>query len=142
MTHQAPYAISYTPAGGSAITLVSVGGWMAEAPVFEAEQGLFETDGVSLANAFFRPLSGVVVSVRFAIETDQANLINALDAFLDSIEGSELQTGGDLKFIPVSGALITFADAVITDITPDLPSWVTSSTTRTYQVKASIPTLS
>lgn len=142
MTHQSAYAISYTPAGGSAILLVDVGGWLAEAPVFEAVQGVFETDGVSLGNAFFRPLGGVVVSIRFAVEIDQADLLSALDAFLDSVEGSELQTGGTLILTPASGTVITFADAVISVITPDLPSWVTSSTTRVYQVKASIPTLS
>lgn len=141
MTSQSPYAISYTPAGGSAITLIAVGGWLEESPVFEATQGLYESDGVQLSNAFFRPLGGVVVTVSFTVEIDQANLVNALNAMLDSITGSELQTGGTLTLTPASGTAITFADAVITAITPDLPSGPTSATTRAYQIKASIPTL-
>lgn len=142
MTHQSSHAIIYTPAGGGAILLVAVGGWLAEAPAFEAEQGLFEADGVDLSNVFFRPLGGVAVTITFTVEIDQSDLLTALDAFLDSIETSELQTGGTLDFVPEAGQTITFADAVITSITPDLPSGATSSTTRAYQVKASIPTLS
>lgn len=139
---QSPYSITYyTPSNGSWVSLVPVGGWLAEPPVFEAEQGVFEADGVSLANAFFRPLVGVVVSISFTVEIDQADLIDALDGFLDSITGSELQTGGTLTLTPASGQAITFADAVITAITPDLPSGSTSATTRAYQVKTSIPTL-
>jgi hypothetical protein len=139
MSIQSPYAMTLTPAGGATITLVEAGGWLAELPVFEASQGLFESDGVYLGNSFFRPLAGVVVTITFTTEEDHEDLAAALDAFLaaDVVGGvSVLQISGLLTI----GDFGECADAVVRIVTPDLPSGAAATTTRVFTVITSIPT--
>lgn len=138
MSIQSPYSIVLTPAGGEPVTLVEAGGWLAELPAFEASQDLFETDGVLLADAFFRPLGNVAVSIEFTTEEDLADLATVLTAFLaadDSPAGSLLQMSGALA---VGGT--EFAAAVVTVITPDLPSGAAATLTRVFSIKTSLPT--
>lgn len=139
MSIQSPYAITLTPAGGDPIVLVAAAGWLVALPVFEASQGLFESDGVNLGAAFFRPLAGVVVTISFTTEEDHEDLAAALDAFLaaDVVEGvSMLQISGLLTI----GDICQFADAVVRIVTPDLPSGPAATTTRVFTIITSIPT--
>lgn len=139
MSIQSPHAIVLTPPAGAAITLVAAGGWLAALPVLDASQGLFESDGVNLADAFFRPLAGVAVTISFTTEEDHEDLATALDAFLAA------DMAGAASVLRISGMLAMgdgyqFADAVVTAVTPDLPSGPAATTTRAFTVRASIPT--
>jgi len=139
MSIQSPCAIILTPPGGAAITLVDAGGWLAALPVFDATQGLFESDGVQLGAAFFRPLGNVAVTITFTTEEDHADLAAALDAFLgaDVVGGvSVLQVSGLLTI----GDFAECADAVVHVVTPDLPSGAAATTTRVFTIITSIPT--
>lgn len=140
---QSPYTITLTPAGGPAIELVAAGGWLAQLPDFSASQDLFETDGIMLAHGFFRPLGAVAVSIQLAVEREHADLLEALEAFLDASgigAGDLLQISGALTFIPDDGsAPDTFTDAVVSLVTPDLPSGPSSTTIRDFSIKTSLP---
>lgn len=143
MSIQSPFLISVTPAGGSPIVLVPVGGWLAELPNFNARQDLFESEGVNLTNAFFRPLGGVTVSIQFTVEIDHADLLEALEAFLDAgTDGATdlLQVTGSVSFDPPGVTPPTvFSTAVVTAATPALPSEPTATTTCTFQILTTLP---
>lgn len=142
MSIQSPHGILFQPQSGGTITLVAAGGWLAELPVFEAAQGLFEADGIQLAAAFFRPLGNVVVDIQFTTEVDHADLATALDVFLapDATPG-----GGSL--LEIRGTLIITTgvcqclNAVLTTVRPELPSGAAATTRRSYHVRTSIPVL-
>ncbi len=138
MSIQSPYSITLTPAVGAAITLVEAGGWLEALPAFDASQGLFESDGVQLGAAFFRPLGNVAVGISFATEEDHEDLAAALDAFLaaDVVDDTSVLTISGLLVI---GDICQFADAVVTLVTPDLPSGRAATTTRVFTVRASLP---
>lgn len=140
MSIQSPYAITLTPAGGATLTLVPEGGWLEALPVIEASQGVFESDGVNLGAAFFRPLAGVAVTISFTTEEDHEDLAAALDAFLgaDAEDAlSVLGISGELRI----GGYAAFADAVVTAVTPELPGGEAATTTRAYTARTSIPTI-
>jgi hypothetical protein len=141
---QSPYTIRLKPAGTETqLVLVAAGGWLENLPTFEAAQVVFETDGVSLNHAFFRPLGGVTVTINFAVEHDHGDLAAALDAFLDAElidETSLLEIDGELSFLPEGGGDATiFAEAAVRVITPELPDTATATTLRVYQILTTLP---
>lgn len=140
---QSPYTITLTPAGSmTPITLVAAGGWLAELPVWEASQGLFESDGVNLGQGYFRPLGGVVVIISFSVEAEHADLVTALEAFLDAgTVGADdlLQISGAVTFTPPAGPATVFGEAVATAVTPDLPSGPTATTTQAFTIQTTLP---
>ena len=139
---QSPYSITLTPDGGTAAVLVAEGGWLDGLPTFEASQDLFESDGVQLAHGFFRPLGNAEVIIQITVEADHATLVHGLEALLDADladAASLLQVGGTLTFTPAGGGAATeFPDAVITAITPDLPSGPSATTVRTISIRAGV----
>lgn len=141
MSIQSPYDIVFTPEGGADITLCESGGWLETLPEFSASQELFEADGISLANAFFRPLGQVAVTIELVSEEDHPDLITALDAYLSAGEGGILQAVGSLTFSPASGRAFTFANAVVATEDPDLPSGQAATLTRAFTILASLPNI-
>jgi hypothetical protein len=143
MSLQSPATITLTPTGSpTPLVLVAVGDWLTELPSWEAKQGLFESDGVSLGNAFFRPLGGVVVTLQLALETDAADTATALTNLLDAddISGTSLLAiSGVLTISPPSGPPVIFADAVVTAVTPDLPSGTAATLTRELTIQTTLP---
>lgn len=142
MSIQSPYDIVFTPEGGAEITLCESGGWLDSLPEFSASQELFEADGISLASAFFRPLGQVAVTIVLVSEEDHPDLITALDAYLSAGEGGLLQAVGSLTFSPASGRAFTFVKAVVTAVTPDLPSGQAATLTRAFTIQATLPNIS
>ncbi len=140
---QSPYSIALTPDGGTAAVLVAAGGWLDALPTFDAAQDLFEADGVLLAHGFFRPLGNAEVSIQLTAEADHATLLNSLESLLDAdMAGATnlLQAGGTLTFTPAGGGAATvFPDAVVTVVTPDLPSGPDATTLRTFSIRAGLP---
>lgn len=140
---QSPYTISLTPTGtATPIPLVTAGGWLDALPAFEASQDLFESDGVTLATAHFRPLGGVLVSITLVVETEHANHLAALDAFLEPDGGATdlLTVDGVLRFTPAGGGAATvFGQAVIQIDGSELPSGPTSTTLRTITILTILP---
>lgn len=137
MSIQSPYAITLTVDGYAPIPLVTAGGWLAALPALEASQDLYEADGVDLGEAFFRPLGGVAVSITFTTEVDEEDLDAAQYAFLSadrSPPGPLLKLSGVLT---MGGT--TYPDAVVTVLTPDLPSGTAATVTRKYIIKTSLP---
>lgn len=139
MSYQSLIAIVFTPRGGSPTTLVEADGWLEVLPEFEASQRLRESDGVILAQSFFRPLGGATVSFQLGIETDEVTRLAAQNAFL----GVSLSGSGELAFV-ADAWTATFEHAVLADVTPSLPAGTGAPTlVRKYQVTASgIPVIS
>jgi hypothetical protein len=140
MSIQSPYAITLTPPGGGAITLVAAGGWLTALPAFDASQAVFESDGILLGNAFFRPLGNVAVTITFTTEEDHEDLLALLNEFLDA-DGIGSASVLTLSGLLTMGDIAEFADAVVSVVTPDLPGGTGAATiTRVYTVQTSIPT--
>lgn len=143
MSIQSPYTISLTPDGsGAPLTIVAAGGWLESLPTFEAEQGLFESDGSGLGLGFFRPLGGVTVAIQLVLEDDKANLLTALEAFLNAdLSGAInlLEISGVLTFTPAVGAATVFGEAVVSIITPGLPAYSTATVTRQISIQTTLP---
>jgi hypothetical protein len=138
---QSPYTITLVTAGEvTPIVLVAAGGWLDALPVFEASQELFESDGVTLGDAFFRPMGGVTVTLTLAVEADHDDLLEALEAFLEE-DATTLQTADTLlHFTPQGGGAATvFSDVAVTVQTTDLPSGPTSTTLRTITLLTTLP---
>jgi len=138
MSYQCPIQIEFTPRGGSSAVLVAAGGWLAELPQIAAEQQLYEAEGVLLADGFFRPLGSAVVSFTLAIETDEATRLAAQNAF----SAVALQGSGGLSFIAETWRC-DFPQAVISEITPALPSGTPAATlVRSLQITCGLPAYS
>jgi hypothetical protein len=145
MSIQSPYHITFTPVGGAAIPLVAVGDWLARLPAFEAQQDIYEADGVLLDYAWFRPMGGASISLTLAIEWDAADHGAAQSAFLDgaTLGGvSLLHVEGTLSFQPADEEAdpTVFFPAVIHSRTPALPSGPVSSLVTELQITTTIPT--
>jgi hypothetical protein len=144
MSIQSPFTITFTPVGGAAIPLVAAGDWLAKLPVWDAQQDLYESDGVLLDNAHFRPLGGAVISLALSTEWDADNHGAAQTAFLDghTVAGvSLLHVEGALTFSSAGFADTVFSPAVISTRTPALPSGSVSSVITELLVTTTIPTL-
>jgi hypothetical protein len=144
MSIQSPFTITFTPVGGAAIPLVAAGGWLAKLPVWDGQQDLYETDGVLLDNAYFRPLGGAVITMELALEWDAADHAAAQSAFLDghTVAGvSLLHVEGALSFSSAGLADTVFSPAVISTRTPALPSGSVSSVVTELLIATTIPTL-
>lgn len=140
MSQQTPYGLTLTPsAGGPAIVIVAADGWIESAPVFEASQQLIESDGIKLINGFFRPLAGVSLQFVLTVEVDHADTLTAQNAFLDAgddllaIDGTLVLTPND------GGAVVTFTNALVADITPSLPSGIAATTQKSFLIQTSLP---
>ena len=138
MSLQSPYFIVLTLAGGAEIALCEPGSWLERLPEFSASQGLFEADGILLGSGFFRPLGQVAVGITLTTEEDHPDLVTALDAYLSAGEGGMLQAAGSLTFT-LGGSSVTFANAVVTSVTPELPSGAAATVHRTFTIQASLP---
>lgn len=139
MSQQTPYGLTLTPSGGAAIVLVAPDGWIVSAPTFSLSQDLIESDGVKLPNGFFRPLAGVSLQFQITVEIDEASTLAAQNALLDAA-GSLLAIGGILTLTPNDGgAVVTFANAVVSEITPELPSGPAATAHRTFSIQTSLP---
>ncbi len=140
MATQSPCRIEFTPAGGDAIVLVDAGGWLAELPVFDAGQRMFEKDGVEAADAYFKPLGGATVDIRFAVEIDETGQAGMLEGFLE-----DLLTGGKLEgVLTISGdeEAATYDPAVIAAERPGLPQGVVDPTrVRAFTIQAALPVI-
>ncbi len=126
--------IEFIPAGGAALVLVDVGGWMESLPRFAARQVLFEPDGIGLADGYIKPLGGVVVDIAFATIEEPETAADIWAGFLDSLPsvltGALVITGG--------GQVTTFDPAVMTTTTPALPG-PDGVVIKQYQVQAALP---
>ncbi len=145
MSILSPCTIRFTPAGGSALTLVHAGGWLAELPAIDGDQPLFEAEGVFLSHAVFKPLDGVKINISFAIEdAPAASHAVAQEAFLAAASiGSVrlLNVEGALEFIS-AGQIATYSPAVISTLTPALPFDGDSVRVRHFRVATVLPQLS
>jgi hypothetical protein len=142
MSLQSPCSITFFPATGAHSHLVAAGGWLLAAPVFSAEQDLFEADGVLLGNAFFKPLGGALVTMEFTAEIPCADLLAAQQAHLLEASAALCGMSGSLVITNSLGAeLATVARAVILGITPDLPATEDATLSLAYVILASIPAL-
>jgi hypothetical protein len=134
--------ITFTPAGGSSRQLAGAADFLARLPEFSGEQALFETDGVKLGRAFFRPLGGAVWSVVLEVEKP-TSLASALSLHIDGGDHSDLlDVEGELSFVPTDEEESTtvFSPAVIRQIVPDLPSGEQTLLVTQYHFLATIPT--
>ena len=144
MSVQCPCKVEFIPEGGTAIVLADAGDWLAALPRFSAAQRMFETDGISAPDAWFKPLGGVLVTIVLEVEAEPADFPEAADHFLapDSIGTVALiQTGGAL--VITSGETVaTYDPAVIGPVTPGLPSvGGVLTTTKSYRIQAGLPVL-
>jgi hypothetical protein len=143
MSIQAPYSITFTPEGGSREVLAGVGSWLARLPEFSGEQEIYETDGVNLEHAFFRPLGGAVWSLVVEVEksaatyTCLAGMLAGGDLFhLMDVEGALAFEPPDEEAAPT-----VFSPAVIRQIIPGLPSGKETTLVTRYHILSTIPTL-
>jgi len=122
MAFQSPALFEYS-LDGTTYTVAAVGDWL-DAPSFDAEQDLFESDGYLAAEGWFMPLGGATGTVSFLVERDHANHPDAQAAFLtpELADGDDLLAAtGTLRFT-VGGMAWEWADAVLQDVRPALPS--------------------
>ena len=140
MSIQSPCSIVFTPEGGEPVTLVAEGGWLASLPRFEASQDLYELDGVTSGEAYFKALGGAIVSISFTAEKDEEN---PHEAFLNAA------MAGAVNLLNVQGELVvsgggegkSYSPAVIESISPGLPFGPEALLTREFSIKAGLPRL-
>jgi hypothetical protein len=133
-----PCSITFTPVGGSAVTLVSVGDDMLSLPTFEASARLYELDGVERVEGYFRPLGGVAVSiiVEEVLESDEPHAL-----FLDADKSGSQTLIGVPGMLAISSEVgtTTFDPAVIQIIRPGLPVEFPPVLTRVFSISAELP---
>ena len=126
--------IEFIPAGGVAVVLVDVGGWMESLPRFSARQELFEPDGIHQSDGFIKPLGGVLVDITFAAIEEPVTAADMWGGFLDvapmALTGALVITGG--------GKVTTFEPAVMTATAPALPG-SDGGLVKRWQVQGALP---
>lgn len=136
--------IEFTPTGAaSPIVLAEPGDWLAELPVFEAAQGMFEAEGVDSYHDHFQPLGGATVTISLVLEEDDADQLAMLDGHLSAAlpGGGEALVDGVLR-ITGDNQVATYDPAVLVSLGLGLGPHVTPAHLRALTFRAALPTLS
>jgi len=136
-----PFQIRFTTGVGF-IAILAAEGASIETPIIEASQGVYEQDGIELANAYFKPIGYATVNITIEVESDDDSLH---DSFLDAEMASSafidlVGVGGSLSFIKGESATV-YPNAVIKDIRPGLPIGPGPVVTRVFSIVAALPEL-
>jgi len=133
MAFQSPALIEYV-IGATTYTLAAAGDWL-DAPSFDGEQDLFESDGFLAADGWFMPLGGATGTVSFIVERDFDNHPAAQAAFLtpELADGDDLMAATGTLRITVGGMAWEWENAVLQDVRPALPSGPVSTVATEYQ---------
>jgi hypothetical protein len=144
MSIQSPVSIVFenSEPGYPAVELVGEGGWLVRLPDFTASQEVVEKDGILRSAGFSRPLGAVTLDFDLEVEVDMPSTMDAQQAFLDGALADLpmiISGTGTLTVTAPGEAPVVFPDAVVSDVTPELPSGAAATLVRTYHIKTTTP---
>lgn len=132
-----PCSITFTPAGGSPVTLVAIGALMVSLPRFEASAQIYELGGVESAEGYFQPLGGVGVSITFEA-VEEADYPHPLFLDAETLGGSQISGVTGSLGISDGEWTATFSPAVLR-IRPGLPIDDPPALSRVFTVTTTLP---
>lgn len=139
MSIQSPCSISYVPEGGASVALCAQGGWLDGFPRFTASQDVLESDGMGLSADYFRPLGAAAVVTDLMIEMAVADFAALQSAFLTPGTLTESGKSGTFYIENAGSWSATFPEAVLGDVSPDLPAYNEPTLIRTLRIVSQPP---